>query len=92
MSAKSLLTLPEELSIANAREWKKHLSDLLQKEPPLTINAADLSRVDTAAIQMLAAFVIQTKQSNQEFSWVEPSDMFTLTAQRLGMSQNLNLD
>ena len=91
MSTESQLALPDELSIANALEWKKRLSDLLQKEPPLSLNAAELSRVDTAAIQLLAAFVIEVKSSNIEFSWVEPSEMLKSTAQRLGMSEYLAL-
>lgn len=91
MSSESQLSLPEELSIANVSEWKKQLSELLLKDTPLSLDAAALTRVDTAAIQMLSAFIIQVRSSGQEFSWVEPSETLKSTAQCLGMSEYLAL-
>ena len=91
MSSESQLSLPEELSIANVGEWKKRLSELLRQDPPLSLNAAALTRVDTAAIQMLAAFIIQVRSSGQEFSWVEPSETLKSTSICLGMSEYLAL-
>ena len=91
MSSESQLSLPEELSIANVGEWKKRLSDFLCADSPLSLNASALSRVDTAAIQMLSAFIIQVRSSGQEFSWVEPSETLKSTAKCLGMSEYLAL-
>lgn len=92
MSTESQLTLPDELSIANATEWKKRLSDLLHQNPPISLNASALSRVDTAAVQLLLAFVTEAKKADVEFTWVEPSDALKTTAKCLGLSASLVLE
>lgn len=92
MSAESTLKLPEELSIANVAEWKSKLSSLLHEPSPLTLAADELSRVDTAAIQLLAAFAVKVQASDMELQWNNPSDALKKTAKQLGMLQSLVLD
>jgi len=92
MSAESTLKLPEELSIANVAEWKSKLSSLLHESSPLTLDAEELSRVDTAAIQLLAAFTVKVQGSDMELHWSNPSEALKKTAQQLGMLDSLVLD
>lgn len=91
MSADSHLKLPDEISITNISEWKSKLTVFLEQTPPLTLDASELVRVDTAAIQMFAAFAIKAKTAEIDFVWENPSDTFKTTAKQLGMSDYLTL-
>lgn len=56
MTTDKILVLPEEISIANISQWHSELSDLLQQSSSIDIAASDLSRLDTAAVQLLSVF------------------------------------
>ena len=92
MSSESTLKLPEEISIANVTEWKTKLGNLLHQPSPLILDAAELSRVDTAAIQLFAAFSTKVQKLDMQFEWESPSTALSKTAQQLGMSSALGLD
>jgi anti-anti-sigma regulatory factor len=92
MSSDNTLKLPEELSISNVAEWKARLAALLEQAPPLTLDAEELVRVDTAAIQMLAAFSAEASRTGTALTWHHPTDMLKTTAGQLGMTQHLALD
>ncbi|WP_286239186.1 STAS domain-containing protein [Neptuniibacter halophilus] len=92
MATGSTLKLPEELSIANVTEWKNKLIDLVNEPEPLLLEADQLARVDTAAMQLLLAFVRKASAANKSCQWQNPSTVLIETAEQLGLSQSLSLN
>lgn len=91
MNSASFLKLPEEISIANVAEWKGKLANFMHEPSPLILDAEDLSRVDTSAIQLFAAFAKKVQNSDKVLQWQLPSNALKNTAQQLGMSRVLGL-
>ncbi len=91
MADGSTLKLPEEISIANVTEWKNKLVDFVHEPGPLTLDAEDLSRVDTAAIQLLLAFILKAQAGDKACNWQNPSTALIKTAEQLGLARPLSL-
>jgi len=92
MGADSILQMPEELSIANVTEWQQALGDFAKDADNVTLDAENLSRVDTAALQLLTAFFVMLKSQQKEVSWLNPSDTLVRTAKQLGLETTLLLN
>jgi phospholipid transport system transporter-binding protein len=58
---------------------------------PVTLDVSAVARVDTAALQLLTAFVRGARARGITFAWHRPSEAFTRSADRLGLSQELGL-
>ena len=86
------LVLPEEISIVNIGEWKDKLTDLLEASSSIAINASDLTRVDTAAVQLMVAFIKELQTQNIEFVWASRSTELDKVARQLGLESMLQLE
>lgn len=53
---------------------------------------ADLVHVDTAALQLLCAFALESRQRGVEVEWDTPSEALLSAAQLLGVSKLLALE
>lgn len=91
METGSTLYLPEEISIANVAEWKNKLIDFIREPAPLILDAENLSRVDTAALQLMTAFTHKAQAENKAVSWKNPTATLLKTAEQLGLEQALSL-
>lgn len=91
MENSSVLTLPEEISIANVSEWKTKLGEFLDEASPLVLDAEQLARVDTAALQLFVAFMRSVKNKEKSCSWQNPSNSLLNTADQLGLKEVLAL-
>lgn len=89
MASGSILKLPEEISIANVTEWKNKLVDFTSEPGPYVLDGADLLRLDTAAIQLLVAFIHKLESQNKEMEWQNPSPALIKTAEQLGLKTAL---
>lgn len=89
MKTDKTLVLPEEISIANISQWHSELNDLLQQASGIDIDASDLSRLDTAAVQLLTVFSNTAGDSGVNINWLSVSDNLQTTAQQLGLDQLL---
>jgi anti-anti-sigma regulatory factor len=58
---------------------------------PVTLDVSGVTRVDTAALQLLTAFVRGARGRGIALAWHQPSEAFTRSAERLGLSQELGL-
>lgn len=92
MSADAPLQLPEEISIANVSEWQSRLQTTLDSSDEIVLDAANLTRVDTSAVQLLAAFVQQSQAQGKSVSWTAHSETLSKTAALLGLEQALLLN
>ena len=89
MNTDKTLVLPEEISISNISQWHSELNDLLQQASSIDIDASDLSRLDTAAVQLLSVFSNTARDSGINLNWLSVSDDLQTTAQQLGLDQLL---
>ncbi len=64
-----LIVLEGDVGIANVNELHEELCEALQQTSKVTIQAASLSHVDTAAAQLLYAFVRDAKKLDVEVQW-----------------------
>jgi anti-anti-sigma regulatory factor len=92
MSAENTLKLPEEISIANVGDWQDKLAAALQDASSLTLDAAELSRVDTAGVQLLAVLFKQAQSSGVSIGWSASSATLETTAGQLGLKSELLLN
>lgn len=92
MSAENTLKLPEEISIANAGDWQDKLTAALQDTSSLMLDASELSRVDTAGVQLLAVLFKQAQASSVSIGWSASSATLETTASQLGLKSALLLN
>ena len=70
----------------------KQLNSALEQDGPVTLNAGEIERIDTAALQMFACFVQEVKKRHRDVSWKEPTEALLRSASYLGMQQVLLLE
>jgi ABC-type transporter Mla MlaB component len=85
------LSLTSELTIAQAGDLKTRLSRLLGVDGTVAVDASATKRVDTACLQLLAAFVRDRKAAGKAVSWQATAPEFTDTARTLGIAAALGL-
>jgi anti-anti-sigma regulatory factor len=89
MTSVSTLKFPEEISIANVAEWKPKLIEFVETPSPLMLDCEDLVRVDTAAIQLMTAFVLKAVSQGKTVEWEKPSPTLLQTVRLLGLNDIL---
>ena len=82
----------EVVSIATMAEFHPLLMQALAAKQTVVLNASHLERVDTAALQVLSAFVQDAKSQQQDVRWKEPSESLCQAAELVGLSGLLNLE
>ena len=90
-TAQTTLVFEGTLDIAGAGRLREQLMHALSEKQPVVIDAANVERVDTAALQVLTAFFKDAGAQNQEISWKEPAQVLTNAAQLLGLHDSLQL-
>lgn len=91
VDANSVLAMPEELSIANVTEWQQKLGTYLNAADSVVLDGEKLTRIDTAALQLLTAFCLKAQTLQKAVEWINPSDSLVKTASQLGLEKILSL-
>jgi anti-anti-sigma regulatory factor len=84
-----LIELPAECTIADAGELKERLMKILGHPTALTFDCSAVQRVDTATLQMLAAFVRDRRAEGLPVEWSTDGAAFKSAASLLGLSSLL---
>ncbi len=79
-------------TLAEAGELKAALVALTPCAGPVTLAAGAVERIDTAALQVLAAFVRDRRLAGRSVHWDSPSTTLIAAARRLGLSTLLQLE
>ena len=79
------------VNIAKAEALFREMEGIVQDCHPTRIYASDVTRVDTAALQLIASFIIHMNKSGVSVTWDGVSDEVIAAAKLLGMEQTLNL-
>ena len=81
----------EVLDIAGVAEFHARCLEALGTRKNLRLNASQLDRVDTAALQVLSAFIQDANTQEQTVEWENPSESLCQSAALLGLSKILCL-
>lgn len=85
------LQLASNLDITGARNLHALLGKAMKRKPPLILDASQVERIDTAALQILAAFCHSLRESDIELSWDNPSINLRRAAESMGLSTVLGI-
>ena len=80
------IVLPDSLDISYAAELHALLRDGLEAGEGVELQAAGVSRLDTAGVQLVAAFLHEARARSLPVQLVEPSDVLVSAAERLGLA------
>ena len=91
-TATSVVTLMPEQTIGEVAGLHTKLLDALHACARVRLVAADVVHIDTATLQMLCAFVLESRQRGIEVEWQTPSEALTTAARLLGLDEVLALE
>jgi anti-anti-sigma regulatory factor len=89
--AETQVTLADSLDIAQVQTLHATLREALARAQPVALDAAAVQRVDTAALQVLAAFVRTAQARGVAVSWRTVPESLTRAAGLLGLRDVLGL-
>ncbi|HZO22131.1 MAG TPA: STAS domain-containing protein [Steroidobacteraceae bacterium] len=87
----SAFTLAGDCTISETTALKEGLGRLLAEARPVTLEIAGLERVDTAAMQLIAAFVQHRERQGLAIEWHGSSPALSSAARLLGLAGLLKL-
>lgn len=88
----TLILLGDHLDVRCANELYNDLDKALTRKPKKIIfDTGNLTRVDTATLQLLVACIRQAKQLNKTVSWLDVNNEFRECAKISGMIEALEL-
>lgn len=90
-AAKTVINCEPTVDISAAQTLYGHLSNAIANNHNVEINAGDVTRVDTAVLQLFTAFMLESKNRDQSVTWNAVSDVFYASAKLLGLVKELNL-
>ena len=80
-----------ECTVADVASLKSGLAKLLDAAEPITLDISAIQRVDTAGLQIIAAFVRDRESQGRQVQWQGESPALTAAAQLLGLNALLKL-
>lgn len=85
------LALGEVLDISTSGELKASLVNALGSDAQVVLEADSIEKADTAALQLLSAFVNDAKAKGLAVQWRQPSAVLLRSAELLGLTEFLGL-
>ncbi len=85
------LLLAAECTVAEAEALKSELGRRLQESTPVTLDVSALQRIDTAGLQLLAAFVRDRRTAGRAVAWRGRACALETAAGLLGLRAMLEL-
>ena len=85
------VTLAAECTVAEADALKSELAGRLDEPGPVTVDVSALQRIDTAGLQLLAAFVRDRREAGRAVEWHGQAPALQAAAGILGLNNMLEL-
>lgn len=79
------------MDITRVEELYGSLESALDSHCDITLNAADVEHIDTAALQLILTLVRTAKKLKIQVQWSQPSTAIQQAADVLGLQQELGL-
>ncbi|ALO43526.1 STAS domain-containing protein [Pseudoalteromonas phenolica] len=86
-----MLKLPSELTISHVEEFHQQVLQVLHAEHDVSIDVSDVTRVDTASIQVLCALQKHLLDINNGIRWHGESQSLSKAVDELGLTELLAL-
>ena len=86
-----IIECADVIDISTTTELRTQLMISLESRQSVVLDASRVERIDTAALQVLSAFVQDAYSQKQSVLWKEPSKVLLRSAELLGLSQQLKL-
>jgi ABC-type transporter Mla MlaB component len=90
-AAPKSLALAAECLVTDATSLKANLASLLDEPLPVTLDVTALQRIDTAALQVITAFVRERAGHGRPVEWQGTAPVLGTAAQLLGLTTLLKL-
>ena len=91
-SNSSMLALAASCTVRDCIELKSALHDLFEQPAAITVDVRAVERIDTAILQLLAAFVRDRKTAGRTTQWVGRPECFAEAVRILGLGDALGVD
>ncbi len=91
-SSEEILSCGTSLTITGAESLYQRLKSLLEGEATVVIEAHEVKSIDTAALQLLGAFIQESGSHGISVVWKEPSAVLRESVYRLNMDRLLMLE
>lgn len=85
------ITLPADLGIDNAPQVYRQLLEHVDDPSPVVLDARDVSRIHTAALQLFCMFCQDRRMAGRDTRWNRPSEALRSAAHLLGVTTLLSL-
>jgi len=86
-----VFTLSADCTVAESTALKSGLLEVLREPTSITLDIASVQRIDTAGIQLIAAFVRERESLGLQVEWRGTAPAFTSAAHLLGVAAVLRL-
>ena len=86
-----VIHLPSELAIEDAASLREELLTHVDDEAPVILEAADITRIHTAALQQLCLFCRDRRAAGRSVHWSRPSPALVDAAALAGATRLLAL-
>lgn len=87
-----VIQLSETSGIADIDELFKTLKPVLEKNAPVTMDASNITSIDTTSMQLLLSFSQKMQINGNKVKWQKPSEEFCRAAKLIGIESHLGLD
>ena len=89
--AEILIECNDVLDVSMLSDFKALLHQASGQNSPIVLDASQLERIDGAALQLMAAFFIESQESGLSVAWRSPSEALKNAANLTGLNQILQL-
>ena len=86
-----IIDCQDSLDISIVSALGNELKAALDSGQAVQLQAAEVGRADTAALQLLCAFFLDAKTQGIEVEWLDPSDALIHAASIIGLTEYLGL-
>jgi len=90
-AAEAGIALNSVLDVRQVGRLHETLKALVADSAPLCLDGSQVTRVDTAALQLLAAFCRRARAQKRSLHWESPSEEFLRAAALLDLEHELGL-
>lgn len=90
-SSGGALSLPADLGIESAASLYQQLIEHVDDEAPVVLDAQDVARIHTAALQLFCMFCQDRRSAGRDTRWNHPSEALRSAAALLGVTTLLQL-
>ncbi len=87
-----IIHLNKTSDISDVNELFKVLKPVLEKDTSVTLDASNITSIDTTSMQLLLSFSQKMQLNGNKVKWQKPSDAFCRAAKLIGIESHLGLD